>query len=77
MSKHTSNLSESDLSYTKSLLKQMDRDIPWLTLRQLQYENQVMEEKKEKDSHLAILEEELKLVREKDVHKKIKKISCI
>jgi len=36
-----------------------------------------MEEKKEKDSHLAILEEELKLVREKDVHKKIKKISCI
>jgi len=66
MSKHTSNLSESDLSSTKSILKQMARDIQSLTLRQLQHENQAMEEKKERDSYLTILEEELKLVREKD-----------
>jgi len=65
MSKQTSNLSESDLSSTKSLLKQMAREIQSLTLRQLQYENQAMEEKKERDSHLAILEEDLKLLRKK------------
>jgi len=66
MSKHTSNLSESDLSSTKSLLKQMARDIQSFTIRQLQHENPFFGEKKEKDSHLAILEEKLKLVKERD-----------
>jgi len=66
MSKHTSNLSECDLSSTKSRLKQMAQDIQSLTLRQIQHENQIIKEKKERDSHLAILEEELKLVKERD-----------
>jgi len=32
----------------------------------LQHEAQILEKKKERDAHLAILEEELKIVREKD-----------
>jgi len=42
----------------------MARDIQSLTLRQLQHENQVIEENKERDSHLV--EEELKLVKERE-----------
>jgi len=66
MSKHTSNLSENDLSSRKHLLKQMARDLQSLQLRELQYENQIIEEKKERDSHLGILKEELKVVKERD-----------
>jgi len=44
----------------------MARDLQSLQLRQLQHENQIIEEKKKRDSHLAILEEELKLVKERD-----------
>jgi len=32
----------------------------------LQQETQIIEDKKERDAHLAILEEELKIVKEKD-----------
>jgi len=41
----------------------------------LQDETQILEDKKERDVHLAILEEELKIVREKDEYiRKFKKI---
>jgi len=50
------------------------RDFQSLSLRQLQHEAQVFEEKKERDVHIAILEQELKIVREKDEYiKKLKK----
>ena len=53
----------------------MARDFQSLSLRQLQPEAQVLEEKKERDVHLAILKEELKIVREKNEYiKKLKKI---
>jgi len=63
-------------------LKQLARDFQSLSLRQLQPEAQVLEEKKERDVHLAILKEELKIVREKNEYiKKLKKkntcITCI
>jgi len=48
------------------ILKQLARDFQTLSLRQLQHETQILEEKKERDAHIAILEEELKIVREKD-----------
>ena len=52
----------------------MARDFQSLSLRQLQPEAQVLEEKKERDVHLAILKEELKIVREKNEYiKKLKK----
>jgi len=47
-------------------LKQLARDFQSLPLRQLQHETQNLEDKKERYAHLAILEEELKIVREKD-----------
>jgi len=68
MSKHSSSHSESDENSTKSLLKQLARDFQSLLIRELQHENQFLEEKKEIDVHIAILEEELKIVREKDVY---------
>ena len=49
LSKHTTHLSESDLSSTKTLLKQMDQDLQSLQLRQLQHENQIIKEKKKKE----------------------------
>jgi len=66
MSTHSSSHSESNRKFTKSLLKQLARDFQSLSLRQLQHEAQNLEEKKERDAHLGILEEELKIVREKD-----------
>jgi len=66
MSKQTSHLSESDWSSSKSLLKQMPRDLQSLQLRILQHENQIIKEKKERDSHLAILEEELRMIKKRD-----------
>jgi len=65
MSTHSSSHSESDENSTKTLLKQLARDFQSLLLKQLQHEAQVLEEKKERDAHLAILEEELKIVRER------------
>jgi len=55
MSKHSSSHSESDENSTKSLLKQLARDFQSLSLRQLQHDTQVLEEKKEIDTHLVIL----------------------
>jgi len=46
-------------------LKQLAKDFQSLSLRQLQHETQILEDKKERDAHLAVLEEELKIVREK------------
>jgi len=57
-------------------LKQLDKYFQSLSLRQLQHEAQVLEDKKERDVHLALLEEELKIVREKDEYiRKLKKYS--
>jgi len=63
---HSSSHSESDRKSTKSLLKQLAKDFQSLSLRQLQHEAQILEDKKERDAHLAILEEKLKIDREKD-----------
>jgi len=44
----------------------------------LQHEAQIIEDKKERDAHLAILEEELKIVKVKDEYiRNLKKITCI
>jgi len=66
MSTHSSSHSESDRKSTKSLLKQLARDFQSLSQRQLQHEAHILEDKKERDAHLAILEEEFKIVMEKD-----------
>ena len=47
-------------------MKQIGKDIQSLTVRQLQHENQIIEEKKEKNSHFAILQQKLKLFKERD-----------
>jgi len=76
MSSHSSIPSESDKNSIKSLLKQMAKDFQSLSLRQLQHDAKILKEKKEKDVYLAILEEELKLVKERDEYiKKIKRYS--
>jgi len=66
MSSHSSTPSESDRKSIKSLLKQLVKNFQSLSHRQLQHETQIIEDKKERDAHLAILEEELKIVKEKD-----------
>jgi len=72
MSSHSSSPNESDRKSTKSFLKQLSRDFQSLSYRQLQHKAQL----KERDAHFAKLEEELKLVKEKDEYtKKIKKSS--
>ena len=76
MSSHSSSPSESDRKSIKSLLKQLAKDFQSLSHRQIQHEAQILEDKKEMDAHLAILEEELKVVKEKDEYiKKIKRSS--
>ena len=62
MSSHSSSINESDRKSTKSLLKQLARDFQALSYRQLQHEAQL----KERDDHFAKIEEELRLVKEKD-----------
>jgi len=66
MSSHSSSPSESDRKFIKSLLKELAKDFQSLSHRQLQHEAQIIEDKKERDAQLAILEEELKIVKEKD-----------
>jgi len=66
MSTPSPSHSETDRKSKKSLLKQLARDFQSLSLRQLQHAVQIIEDKKERDAHLAILEEELKIVKEKD-----------
>jgi len=58
MSTYSSSHNESDRKSTKSLLKQLARDFQSLSLRQLQHEAQILEDKKQREVHLAILEEE-------------------
>jgi len=76
MSSHSSSPSESDRKSIKTLLKMLAKDFQSLSHRQMQHELQIIEDKKENDAHLAILEEELKVVKEKDEYlKKIKRSS--
>jgi len=44
----------------------MAQDLQSLQPRQLQHENQINGEKKERNSHLAILEEELRMIKERN-----------
>jgi len=75
MTSHSSSSSENDRKSIKSLLKQLARDFQSLSHRQLQHEAQILEDKRERDPHLALLEEELKVVKEKDEYiNKIKRI---
>ena len=48
MSTHSSSHSERDRKSTKSLLKQLARYFQSLSLRQLQHETQILEDKKRK-----------------------------
>lgn len=74
MSSNSSSPSESDRKSIKSFLKQLTKDFQSLSHRQLQHEAQIIEDKKERDAHLAILEEKLKIVKEKDEYiRKLKK----
>jgi len=65
MSSHSYSPSESDRKYIKYILKQLAKDFHSL-YRQLQHEAQIKEDKNERDDHFAILEEDLKVVKEKD-----------
>jgi len=75
MSAHSSHSSESDMKSIKYLLKQLSRDFQSLSHRQLEHEAQL----KERDAHFALMEKELKMVKERDEssHKSKKKFSCI
>jgi len=71
MSSHSSSPNESDRKSTKSLLKKLARDFQALSYQQLQHEAQL----KERDVHFAKIEEELRLVKEKDEYATKIKIS--
>jgi len=69
MSSRSCSSHESDRESTKFLLKQLARDFQSLSYRQLRHEAQL----KERNAHFSKLEEELKLVKEKNEYtKKIK-----
>jgi len=59
---HSSHSSESAIKSIKALLKQLSRDFQSLSHRQLEYEAQL----KERDAHFALMEKELKMVKERD-----------
>jgi len=69
MSSHSHYSSENDRESIKSLLKQLAQDFQSLLYRQYQYEAQL----KERDAHFALIEEELKMVKERDEYNKSKK----
>jgi len=69
MSSHSHHSSENDRESIKSLLKQLTHDFQSLSHRQLQHEAQL----KERDVHFALIEEELKMVRERDKYNKSRK----
>jgi len=61
----TAHPNESDFSFTKSLLKQMAKDLHSFQPRKQQHKNQIIEEKCKRDSHLVVIEEKIKIIREK------------
>jgi len=65
MSKHSSHHSGNNSSSSKNLFKQISKDLQSLQLWRLQEEKRRDEEKHEIYSHLAVLEEELRMLKEK------------
>jgi len=66
MSKHSSHHSGSDSRFSKYLLKQISKDLQSLQLWKIQDERQREQKQSERESHLAISNEELRLLKEKD-----------
>jgi len=66
MSSHAHHSSENDRESIKFLLKQLAQDFQSFSSRQLQYEAQL----KESDTHFALMQEELKMVKERNEYHK-------
>jgi len=66
MSSHSHHSSENDRESIKSLLKQLAQDFQSLSYRQMQHEAQL----KERDARFALMQEELKMVKERDEYNK-------
>jgi len=71
MSSHSHHVSENDRESIKSLLKQLTQDFQSFSYRQLQHEVQL----REMDTQLALLQKELKTVKERDEYIKSKRSS--
>jgi len=71
MSSHSRNSSESEGTSMKSLLEKIAQDVQALSYRQLQHEAQL----KERDAQISLMQDELKVVKERDEYTKSKKSS--
>jgi len=69
MSSHSRNSNESEGASIKSLVKKIAQDVQALSYRQLQHEAQL----KERDAQFALMQDELKMVKERDEYTKSKK----
>jgi len=70
MSFPSRNSSESELTLLKTLLEKVAQDVQTLSYRQLQYETQL----KEGDAQFALIQDEWKMVKERDESNKSKRI---
>jgi len=71
MSSHSRHSNESEGKSIKSLLEKIAQDIQALSYRQLQHETQL----KERDAQFALIQDEWKMVKERDEYTKSKKSS--
>jgi len=71
MSSHSRHSNESEGKSIKSLLKKIAQDVQALSYRQLQLETQL----KERDAQFALVQDEWKMVKERDDYTKSKKSS--
>jgi len=71
MSSPSRNSNESERTILKSLLEKIAQDVQALSYRQLQHEVQL----KEKDAQFSLMQDELKMVKEKNEYNKSKRSS--
>jgi len=71
MSSHSRHSNESEGTSIKSLLEKIAQDVQTLSYRQLQHETQL----KERDAQFALVQDEWKMVKERDDYIKSKKSS--
>ena len=71
MSSHSRHSNESEGKSIKSLLEKIAQDIQALSYRQLQHETQL----KERDAQFALIQDEWKMVKERDEYTNSKKSS--
>jgi len=69
MSSHSRNSNESEGTSIKYLAKKIAQDVQALSYRQLQHEAQL----KERDAQFSLMQDELKVVKERNEYTKIKK----